>query len=210
MQHFCPFLLLSKGIVAYGSGFIIALFQTGGLYYVEPENNVTEVMVPLGDLSFPDGLELVTEEDGTKTLYVTEGAGQISVFKIAMMDGATAPSADLLGVLTTDGYATPGTSAVVGDILWTANLHDTSVLPAPGENNTATFNTTFTVVGVNRFVDLPVTSPAPAPTAAPGPPTAPAPTPTEAPTTPTSGAFTIQNIIGIVVPLLFPFCLQRL
>lgn len=141
------------GIVAYNGGFIIALFQTGGLYYVEPSNNVSEVLVPLGDLSFPDGLELVKEEDGTDTLYVTEGANQISVFKIVLPDGAAAPSAESMGVLTTSSYDTPGTSAVIGDMIWTANLGDTSILPAEGENNTATFTTGFTVVGVSRFVE---------------------------------------------------------
>jgi len=146
-MHFLP-----TGIVAYGGGFIIALFQTGGLYYVDPSNNVTEALVPLGNLTLADGLELVKEEDGTDTLYVTEGGNQISVYRIAMEEGATSPSIELLGVLKTDAYDTPGTSAVVGDKIWTTNLGDTSTLPAPGESDTSTYNGSFSLVGLNRFV----------------------------------------------------------
>jgi len=190
--------------VAYGSGFIIALFQTGGLYYVDPANNVTEVVVPLGELSLADGLEMVTEDDGSKTLYVTEGANQISVFTVSMADGATAPTAELLGVLTSEYYDTAATSAVVGDTLWTANLGNTSALPAEGESDTTTFNTTFTVVGVSRFVEMGGTPPtAPSPTVV----TPPSPGMEGTPSTPstTSGAFVNQKTIevGIVSALLF-------
>lgn len=173
--------------------------MTGGLYYVDPANSVTEAMVPLGELPLADGLELVAEEDGTDTLYVSQSTNQISMFKIAMMDGAMAPSAELHGVLHTGAYETPATSAVVGDTIWTANLGPADPLPQPGEKNTATYDGTFTVVGASRFA------------AEEGSPTP--PPPTVAQLSETSGSSTTQwfaghtfGLFGLVVTgLLFVF-----
>jgi hypothetical protein len=162
-------------------------------------------MVPLGNLALADGLEMVTEDDGSNTLYVTQGINQISVFNITMMDGVTAPTAELLGVLTSDFYDTAATSAVVGDIIWTANLGNTSALPAEGENDTATFNTTYQIVGVSRFVTEVGTPTAPTVTTPVATPPSPESEgmPTMSPTK--SGAFTIQKtmVSGVLLALLF-------
>ena len=159
--------IVAVGIVAFGDGFLIALFHTGGLYYVEPANGVSEEVIPLGDLTLADGLELVTEEDGSETLYITEGANQLSVFKIEA--GSPAPAATLLGTLMSDLYDTPATSAVIGDMIYTTNLREATVsLNSPDENNTDVFTETFGVVGVSRFVvedGMNTPTPAAAPTA---------------------------------------------
>jgi hypothetical protein len=167
----CDKLLCTAGIVAYEDGFLIALYMTGGVYYVEPENNVTKEVIPLGELALPDGLELVTEEDGSRTLYITEGgSNSVSLFTIFIQEGDTGPTAEKVGAI--DGmegyYMTPGTSAVVGDFIWTSNLVDASVLPAPGENDTSTFEMAFTLVGISRFVDVvpETTDPTASPTSA--------------------------------------------
>jgi len=145
-------LLHFTGIVAFQNGFLISLFQTGGLYYVEPENGVNEAVIPLGELGLPDGLELVKEEDGSYTLYITEGSNEVSVYKVEA--GDPAPTVTLLGLLESEYYDSAATSAVIGDKVYTANLRADSVpFGIPNEDNIELFNETFSVVGVNRFVN---------------------------------------------------------
>jgi len=145
-------LLHFTGIVAFQNGFLISLFQTGGLYYVEPENGVNEAVIPLGELGLPDGLELVKEEDGSYTLYITEGSNEVSVYKVEA--GDPAPTVTLLGLLESEYYDSAATSAVIGDKVYTANLRGDSVpFGIPNEDNIELFNETFSVVGVNRFVN---------------------------------------------------------
>jgi len=64
--------LESNGIVSVGEGFLIALFNSGKVYYFNPITGLSAEVVPRGTFGRPDGLELVTEYDGTLTLYVTD------------------------------------------------------------------------------------------------------------------------------------------
>ena len=135
--------------------------MTGGVYYVEPGSGVSEAVIALGEVPLADGLELVVEDDASSTLYITQGGeNKVSIYTIK--DGSTAPEATLLGVLKSDLYDTPATSAVLGDKIYSA-MSSSLPIPAPGENNATTFNETFSVVGLSRFVDPMGDSPTPAP-----------------------------------------------
>lgn len=119
---------------------------------MEPSNGVTEELVPLGELSRPDGLELVTEEDSSYTLYITEGPNRLSVYKIEAGERGI-PTATWQGVLKSDLFDTPATSAVIGDTIYTANLRaDTLELNATNEDAPDMFTETFGLVGLSRFV----------------------------------------------------------
>lgn len=143
---------LNEGIVAVGNGFLVALFATGGLYYVEPENGVSAKVIPLGDLQLADGLELVAEEDGAHTLYISEGgANAVSVWRAE--EGDPVPRVIPVGKIESDLYDSPATSAVVGDKVYTANLRlGTIGIRAENEEDLVVFNETFGLVGMYRFV----------------------------------------------------------
>jgi len=149
-------LIRSNGIHAYGDGFLISLFDTGGLYYVEPAANVTSEVIPLGTLMGPDGLELVVEEDGTETLYISAGGSDnLLVYKLSMDEesGDTTPKATSVGKIENEYYDQPATSAVIGDMIYTANIRlNTLGLPATNEDKLDVFNETFAVIGASRAV----------------------------------------------------------
>merc|ERR1712176_663926 len=156
----------SNGIVSVGDGFIIALFGGAGLYYVNPTTNINAEVVPLGTYSLggnstqPDGLELVEEDDGTATLYVTVGvSNNIFVYEICSQDGTEVPKATLVGTIENEAYDTPSTSAIIGDTIYTANLRgqdlpffDDNVGSGEGEDSPDAYNEQFSLVATSRRI----------------------------------------------------------
>merc|ERR1712232_257089 len=112
----------SNGIVSVGNGFLISQFGSGGIYYVNPTTDVTVEVVPIGTMINADGLELVQEDNGTYTLYVTVGStNNLYVYKVSLEDGCEVPQVSFVSRITNDGFETPATSAVIGDTIYTAN-----------------------------------------------------------------------------------------
>eukprot|EP00751_Fragilariopsis_kerguelensis_P020848 CAMPEP_0170896550 /NCGR_PEP_ID=MMETSP0734-20130129/44859_1 /TAXON_ID=186038 /ORGANISM="Fragilariopsis kerguelensis, Strain L26-C5" /LENGTH=445 /DNA_ID=CAMNT_0011288809 /DNA_START=64 /DNA_END=1401 /DNA_ORIENTATION=- len=144
----------SNGIVSVGDGFLIALFNSGGVYYFNPTTGFTAEAVPRGTFGRPDGLELVTECDGTLTLYVTVGeSNNLFVYQVASEDGNEVPMVVFVDTIESCEYDTPATSAVLGDQIYTANLRgDTVPLLESNEDNLDAFEERFTIVGVCRHV----------------------------------------------------------
>ena len=142
-----------EGIVSVGYGFLIALFNSGGVYYFNPDTLTSTEVIPRGTFGRPDGLELVTEIDGSLTLYVTVGeSNNLFVYKVAITD--TVPTTTFLATIESTGYDTPATSAVLGDQIYTANLRGDAVpLLESNEDILGNFTERFTVVGTSRLVD---------------------------------------------------------
>jgi len=142
----------SNGIVSVGNGFFIALFNTGAMYYFEPETELTVEVIEKGTFGRPDGLELVTENDGTLTLYVTVGESN-NVFVYKVDQSSDVPSVTFVDTIESSGYDTPATSAVVGNKIYTANLSgDRLPLLQVGEDDLETFTEIFAVVEKSRVV----------------------------------------------------------
>jgi len=147
--------LESNGIVSVGSGFLISQFGSGGVYYVNPTTDVTVEVIPEGTMSNADGMECVEEDNGTMTLYVTVGStNNLYVYKVRSLVGCEVPHVSFVSRIK--GYDSPATSAVLGDMIYTANLRGVTVpIGVPdvtGENNPDDFTERFTLVGASRLV----------------------------------------------------------
>ena len=122
---------------------------------MNPTTGVTAEVVPTGTFNEADGLELVEEKDGTSTLYVTVGVtNNVYVYKVSRQGGCEVPALSFVSKIENEGYDGPSTSAVLGDMIYTANLRG-QVLPLltiPLENNTAAFTEQFSLVGTSRLV----------------------------------------------------------
>ena len=185
----------------YGDGLLICTQGSGALYYYEfgSDGVASEVLAP-GSIPGNDGLEIITEDDGTSTLYVTQVTlSLVSVYRVA--DGDNGPEATFLGTLVSEDYDTPATSAIVGDLLYSVNSRFGLGFPAEGEDDPETFNEAFSVVAVNRFDYSSSGTVEPAPTLSPT--MLPDTTETGSPTQPGPGPPSSNTpVLHVVQPLL--------
>jgi len=146
--------LESNGIVSVGNGFLISQSGSGGVYYVNPTTDVTVEVIPEGTMLSADGMECVEEDNGTMTLYVTVGnTNDLYVYKVRSDVGCEVPHVSFVSRITNVGYDSPATSAVLGDMIYTANLRGATVpFGKPGEENPDEFAERFTLVGASRLV----------------------------------------------------------
>jgi len=156
--------LRANGIVSYGEGLIVAVYSTGGLVYVDEINNI-QAPIPgaeIGTLCNPDGLELVEEANGKKRLYVTAGCsgsdrvglGNIVVFRIEEGSSANGPpNAILEGMIENSAYDSPATSAIIGNMIYTANARFATAPEFGSEVElSADYIETFNIIGSDRFL----------------------------------------------------------
>lgn len=145
------------GIVPYKNGLLIGQSDSGGLYYLDlQDNNAVSEVLPSGTMPSGDGLTIA---DGN-VLYVTENAiPRISVWELApsvIDDTMSEPTilppvqATLLGYLTSAEYDSPSSSGVYEGIIYSVNQRASIGIPAEGEEDLSTFNETFQIVGVKR------------------------------------------------------------
>ena len=148
-------LVLGPGIVAYDTGILVSTASTGALYYfdlttVDSTLSAQEVLPP-STIPNADGLELYQEPDGGPLfLYIAQSVSEkVSVY--LMQAGV----ATWVGDLATENLDGPTSSVVVGDYLYVVNARLSLAPPYGKEIQPANFDLMFTVVGVNRILELP-------------------------------------------------------
>lgn len=137
----------ANGIVAYGSGFIIASVGAGAVFYVEPNGdsaNATQIIAD-GEAEGADGLVVLDD-----VLYVNMNRlNQLGVWSLVTEDGSV--TAVKMGELTSPLYMTPTTSAVYDGVIYSCNARFGDLRPpAENERDLDVFEEEFAVIGVRN------------------------------------------------------------
>jgi len=134
------------GIIPYANGLLIAHFGNGGVYYLDLADESIEEVVPVGSAPSADGL--VVSDDNL--LYIAQGVEEkINVWKMSNSGGSVTSTFER--IIESDNYDSPATCDLYGDKVYSVNAAFRSLgdLPAEGEDDLATFDEEFEIVGVD-------------------------------------------------------------
>jgi sugar lactone lactonase YvrE len=131
---------LANGIVGYEGGLLFPR-SVGGLYYLDLSDEIVREVVGTTN---GDGLTL----DGD-TLYVNEGVGFISVYRLSFEGGTV--SAEFERNIMSDLFDTPTTSTLCGDYIVSVNARFGSAVLFGPDEGFPDYSETFNVVAVDRF-----------------------------------------------------------